>query len=160
MNPVTRYDLSGLSWIPLNRQRRWGWATLVAIGAFAVYLLVVVATSGSNLKPLLFIAPALLVAVACLGFATTAPGAIAVEVTDAEVTLEFRNGRRWSQYWRMEDFRLAIERAPALGPRSSVPVPVWGCLRSGHGVQLCDEGCLQRHPPESHGARPCYPAGH
>ncbi len=144
---MTRYDLAELDGIPLSRQHRRFRPVLVGVAVFAFLLGLFVATSGfrtltgnwSAGKAAFLVLPALLVATACLGFATAAPGAVAVEVTDTGVAFAFPNGRVWRQPYAARDFRLPIERAPALGPRSSVPVPVWVAWGPGLGTSFITE---------------------
>jgi hypothetical protein len=145
---VTRYDLSELDWLPLNRTRRWGRVAMVAMAAAMLVLIVFIATSGFHTitgnwsagKAAFLLVPGLVIILGGIGFATSAPGALAVEVTDEGVVFEFRNGRRWEQRWGAKDFRLSIERAPALGPKSSVPVPVWVAYGPGRGFSFITEG--------------------
>jgi hypothetical protein len=133
VSDVTRYDLTPYRELPLSRSRRKLRPVTVILMVLMTLLAITVATSGFSTitghwsagKAAFLLLPALVVAVAALAFSVGAPGATSLEVTDEDVVLEFERGRRWSQAWASPDFRLTIESAPALGPRSSQPVPIW-----------------------------------
>lgn len=130
---TTRYDLTALADLPLIRTRRRARWVLLGLAVAMILLALFIATSGfrtvtgnwSAGKAAFLLLPALVVVVAMIGRATAAPGAASVEVNDEFVALRFPSGRVWRQHWSSPRFRLPLERVPAQGSHSSVPIPCW-----------------------------------